>query len=104
MVLLLHRIAASLVLPHQATVAHRSQRHREQHLDAQDAGPHISIGHRYRMTRPERDVLKEPAVLSQCDLAISAAVQVIKNRFDQSAPRQGPEIMHTDDQRGGHLA
>ena len=39
------------------------------------------------MTRPERDVIKDPAVLSQRDLAIGAAVQVIKHRFGQSALR-----------------
>jgi hypothetical protein len=89
---------------HQAAVAHRSQQRGERHLNAQDACPHITIGHRDRMTRPERDVIKDPAILSKRDLAISAAVQVIKNRFRQSAPRQGPEIMNTDDPRGGHLA
>jgi hypothetical protein len=56
------------------------------------------------MPRPERDVIKEPAVLSQRDFAISAAVEVIKNRFGQSTPRQGPEILHTDDPRGCHFA
>jgi len=89
---------------HKAAVAHRSQQRGERNLDAQDACPHIAIGHSYRMTRPKRDVLKDPAVLSKCDLAISAAVQVIKNRCGQSAPRQGPEIMNTDDPRGCHLA
>ena len=58
----------------------------------------------YRMPRPERDVIKDPAVLSKRDLAIGATVQVIKHRFGQSAPRQGPEIMHTDNPRGCHLA
>ena len=89
---------------YKAAIAHRSQQRRERNVEAQDACPHIAIGHRYRMTRPECDVIKDPAVLSQRDLAIGAAVQVIKHRFGQSAPRQGPEIMYTDDPRGCHLA
>ena len=89
---------------HQAAVAHRRQQRGERHVEAQDACPHLAIGHSNRMPRPERDVIKDPAVLSQRDFAISAAVQVIKNRFGQSTPCQGPEILHTDDPRGCHFA
>ena len=89
---------------HQAAVAHRRQQRGERYVEAQDACPHLALGHRDRMTRPERDVIKDPAVLAQRDLAIRAAVQVIKHRFGQSTPRQGPEILHTDDPRGCHFA
>ena len=51
------------------------------------------------MTRPESDVIKAPAILSQRNLSVGAAVEVIEDRFRQPAASQGSQVCDTDDAR-----
>ena len=56
------------------------------------------------MARTERYVIEDTAVLAKGDLAVSAAVEVIKNWPGESATSQRPEVINTDDVGRCHSA
>jgi hypothetical protein len=82
---------------HQTAIAYGSEHGGKRNVEAQNAGSQIAIGQGYGMARAESDVVEDPAVFAQRDLAVSAAIQVIKNRPGESAASEGPEIVDTDD-------
>jgi len=65
---------------HQAAIADWSEHGGERNVEAQDAGSQIALGQGHGMTGTEGNVIEDAAILAQRDLAIGAAVQVVKNR------------------------
>src|SRR5438477_8775267 len=56
------------------------------------------------MARPECHILKGAAILAKRNLALGAAVQIVKNGFRHSATRQRPEILDANNPGGCDFA
>jgi hypothetical protein len=45
------------------------------------------------MTRPKRNIVEYAAILTQRDLALSAAIEIVKNRLRHPVPSDGAEVV-----------
>jgi hypothetical protein len=50
---------------------------------------------------PERDIVKDAAILAQGDFLVGSAVDVVKDNFRYAFARKAAQIGDADDTRGG---
>jgi hypothetical protein len=89
---------------HEPAVAYRGKQCRERDVEAQDSGSQIAIGEGHCVARTERYVIEDAAVFAQGNLAVSAAVEVVKNWPWEPATSQRPEVINADDVGRCHSA
>jgi len=77
---------------HQTAVAYRGQHDRKRKVTAEYTRTQLTLGYGYCVTRTERDLFKCVTVLSQSELALGSAIQIVKNHSGQTAKSQQPEI------------
>ncbi len=88
---------------HEPAVPDRREQDGKRKIEAKNSGAHTAVRKRYCMPRPKGDVAKYPAIFPECDLALSAAIEVIKHRFRHPLARDGPEVLdaHNPGRRHG---
>ena len=72
---------------HESAVTNGSEQERKSKVKYQNAGGQIAGRNHNSVTRPERQVVKNPAILAECDLAFGAAVEIVEDDFRQAPPR-----------------
>jgi hypothetical protein len=77
---------------HQTAVAYRGQNDRKRKVTADYTHTQLTLGHGYCVAGAERDFFKCVTVLSQSELAVGSAIQIVKNHPGQTATGQQPEI------------
>jgi hypothetical protein len=87
---------------HKTAVANRSQQDRESKIKAQYARAQIASWHRYGMTRTKRNIFKGAAILSERELALGSAIQIVKNDSWQATTSQRPQVRDAHDTRRFH--
>jgi hypothetical protein len=84
---------------HQPAITHGSQQEGKLQIEAEHARTKIALRHRNRVPGPERHIVEDAAILAQGNFAFGAAIKVVKYRFWQSFPRDGPEVINANDAR-----
>src|SRR5271155_4482785 len=89
---------------HHPAVSHRREHEWKGKIEAENRRAQTAFGKRDRMARPKRNVAKYSAILSECDFAFCTTIEVIKNRFGDSLPCDGAEILNANHSRRSYCA
>jgi hypothetical protein len=82
---------------HEPAVSHGRQEKRQRKFPTQNPGSEIALRFDYRVTRPEGDIVEDPAVLPQGDFAFRAAIEVVKDCLRNSPLRCRSKIINAND-------
>src|ERR1700674_3496065 len=78
---------------HQAAIPHGRQQNGKSKVETEDARTQAAICHRNRVTWPEGDVVKDSAILPECNLAFGAAIKVVEHSLRQALAGDGTEVL-----------
>jgi hypothetical protein len=81
---------------HEPTVTNGSEQEGKSEVKSQNAGGQIAGRNHNSVTRPERQVVKYPAILTECHLAFGAAVEIIEDSFGHAPAGNTAEIVDAD--------
>jgi hypothetical protein len=77
---------------HQAAIANRGEQKGQRKIEAQNLRAQTAFRKRDRMPRPKSNVVENPAVFPERNLALGSAIEIVKNGFRQSLARDRAEI------------
>jgi hypothetical protein len=77
---------------HKPAIPDWRQHHRKRNFVSKDSRSQVANIHRHSLARPEHNFLERPAVLTQRDFPLSAAVEIIKYRTRHSPFRNAAKV------------
>jgi len=84
---------------HQAAVTNRRQHDRKSQIESENTRAQIASGHRDSMPRTKCHIFKCAAIFPERELALRAAVEIVKHNARQPPARQRPQVRNAHDPR-----
>src|SRR5271165_1256370 len=87
---------------HQPAVTDWREQEGKRKIEAQDPRAQVALLDRDRVARPKRDIVKDSAIFPERDLALRAAVEIIKYRLGNSLASDRAKVLDAHHARGRH--